>query len=205
MNKKTYLLALALMCSAGFVTSCGDDDDDPVVNTNNDNSAANTNNNIPQRTSVYGQYIGWSKATVHGTNIKTPAEGVEITKVDDNTVNISYVSPTWGTATLNGVKMTKSNQGYTLSKPITVEENEEHTDWIFSEGVDYISMTQRGPAAGPNPTTKDYPFVLENGFISADFNTYEFAFAAYLKLTGAGIYRITFKSGEVEPDTPVIP
>jgi hydrogenase/urease accessory protein HupE len=28
---------------------------------------------------------------------------------------------------------------------------------------------------------------------------------ACLKLTGAGIYRITFLSGEVEPDAPVIP
>ena len=199
MNKKTLLLALALMCGTGLVTSCGGDDDDPQPNDTNDT------NTTPQRTSVYGAYVGWSKATVHGTTIKTPAEQIEITKVNDNTVNISYVSPTWGTATLSGVQMTKIDQGYTLSKPITVEENEEHTDWIFPENVDYISMTQRGPAAGSNPTTKNYPFVLEKGFISANFNSFEFGFAAYLKLTGAGIYRITFLSGEVEPDAPVIP
>lgn len=196
MNKKFFSLALTLLCSAGFVASCGDDADE--VQPKTEQTADN------QRTTIYGQYAGWSKATVHGAPIKTAGESLEIKKVDDNTVDIVYTSPTWGTATLEGVTMTKSERGYTFSKAVSVEVNQEQTDWIFGEGVDYITMTQRGPAAGSNPTTKDYPFLLENGFVSSDFQSYEFSFAAYLKLLGAGIYRMTFKSGEVEADTPVV-
>lgn len=189
-------MALALLCGAGFVAGCGNDADEvqPKTEQPTDN----------QRTIVYGQYAGWSKATVHGAPIKTAGESLDIKKVDDNTVDIVYTSPTWGTATLLGVTMTKSDRGYTFSKPISVEVNQEQTDWIFGEGVDYIAMTQRGPAAGANPTTKNYPFLLENGYISSDFQTCEFSFAAYLKLLGAGIYRMTFKSGEMEADTPVV-
>lgn len=184
MNKKTFLLALALVCSAGFVTSCGDDDDDPKPNTEQE----------PQRTSVYGSYAGQSKAVVHGAPIETFEETIEIKKIDDNTVDIYYFSPTWTAkkSTLKGVKMTKTSLGYTFTKPIVPTVNEEHTDWVFPDNVDYITMTKKGPNAGSEPQTKDYPFVLESGFISADFKKYTFNFAAYLNFQGAGIYQISY-------------
>lgn len=193
MNKKTFLLALTLLCSAGFVTSCGDDDDDPKPNTEQD-SKQNGDQGTTQRTSVFGTYEGQSKAIVHGATIETFEETIEIKKIDDNTVDISYFSPTWTAkvSTLKGVKMTKTDLGYTFTKPIVPTVNDEHTDWVFPDDVDYITMTKKGPNAGSDPQTKDYPFVLESGFISADFKKYTFNFAAYLNLNGAGIYQISY-------------
>ncbi len=143
-------------------------------------------------------YSGWSKATVHGTTIKSDDETLSMTQNVDGTVNLFYNSPTWGTATLQNVTITYKDLGYTFEKPITVSVNDAQTDWIFPENVDYISMLQRGP--GSTEVTKDYPLVLNAGYVSTDMKTYEFSFSIYLKLNGAGIYDVVFKNGPIEAD-----
>ncbi len=194
MKKRITMMTLALLCGVGFFMACGNDDEE--LQPNNQLEQQNTN--------LYITYTGWSKATVHGTPIKTDEETLAITQNEDNSVNLTYHSNSWGDVTLKNVKVTKNEQGYTFEKPITVTVNDEQTAWIFPENVDSIAMVKKGPTAGGTPTAKLYPFVLNNGFVSADLKTYEFAFSAYLNLNGAGIYSMTFKNGPVEEDAPVV-
>ena len=192
MKKGITMMTLALLCSAGIFMACGDETFEEMQS------------NQQQNTNLYITYSGWSKATVHGTTIKTDEETLAITLNEDNTVNLAYHSDSWGDVTLNNVKVTQSEQGYTFEKPITFTVNDEQTAWIFPEETDSIAMVQKGPGAGGTPTAKLYPFVLNSGFVSADLKTYEFSFSAYLRLGGAGIYSMTFKNGPIEEDTPVV-
>lgn len=204
MKKGITMMTLALLCSAGVFMACGHDDEELQPKEQADNTQPSDSQPEQHNTNLYISYNGWSKATVHGTTIKTDEETLAITLNEDSTVNLVYHSPSWGDATLKNVTMTQNEQGYTFEKPINVTMNDEQTAWIFPENVDSIAMVQKGPAAGGTPTAKLYPFVLNSGFVSADLKTYKFTFSAYLSLNGAGIYSMTFKNGPVEEDTPVV-
>ena len=185
------LSIVLLVFSAVSFIACTPNDEDS-------SPQSETSQSEEQNASVYQTYNGWSMATVHHVPVKTDEETLAITQNEDGTVNLAYYSPTWGKATLKNVTMTQSEQGYTFKKPINVTVNEEQTAWIFPDNVDYISMVQKGPQASGNSEAHDYPFVLNSGFVSNDLQTYQFAFSAYLRLNGAGIYSMTFKNGPIE-------
>lgn len=129
-----------------------------------------TNGSAPISELLVGTYSGYTKAvfTYSPSGIYTDDESVTITANDDGTVNVSYTSETWGTATIESIVVTKDNDNYVLAE---------------TEGK--IVMT------GMSGTSSEYA-CLASGTVSTDKDTYDIVFSVPSVMGGT---TITFANG----------
>ncbi len=122
----------------------------------------------PSAKLVAGSYSGWTKGDCQYFQNRTQNdEKVEISSNDDGTIEVKLTSQMWGETTIQGVKVEKSNDGFTLN------------------GSGKFTM-------GMNSTQTEYDCTL-TGTISADKETYSIAFNLPAVMGGL---TITFAQGE---------
>ena len=161
---KTKFSTLLIFVFA-LMTACSSDDDDPVVNPN-------------YGTEVAGTYKGYTVATFAYTTI--PMTNVDQSVVltataDNNTVNLTYTSDTWGVFTISGATVTLKDDVYT----------------IVGTGKTVMGMEAATP--------KEYECTV-SGTISKDKKASSFVFDVPAVMKGL---KITFASGEA-PTSKVV-
>ena len=181
---KRLFFSLIIACGMISVVACSDGDD------NTPNSQQNTPSTLPA-----GTFVSWTE----GSNPYAgyiPSEGDQITieLVKEGLCNIKYVSEQHGTGTLTGVSITKTDSRYLFSKPITVQFSEDKTDFVFSQEPDRVTMPNRNPNGG-EVTYKDYPFVLNSGWLSVDGKQWQFDMTAYCNVRY--LHRVIVREGAI--------
>lgn len=101
----TAACALALC-----MTSCGDDDDDA-------SGVEDSEEGVAAAWVVEGSYDGYTSTTfTYVTSAMITAdETVTLTATDDNTVDVTYTSDTWGVFVITGAAVTQVDDGFALS------------------------------------------------------------------------------------------
>ena len=202
-------MTVALLLSSSLAISCGSDDE-PQPNTpeqptqqpvagSDDDPQPNTPEQ-PTQQSVAGTYGGWTLGS-NDYAAYIPSEGdtlvISLADNSDNLCNLTYSSPTWGTATLTGVSVVKNDTAYLFSKPVTATLREDHSAWDFSATVDSIAMPNRNPQT-EEMTIKNYPFVLTSGTMSLDGKNWQIDFDAYLVPRSAHVQHMSFRNGLIQ-------
>lgn len=155
--KKLNLLSLLIAIFA--LASCSSDNDDKTTNLAND---------------VIGSYTGYTSAsTNYFQNMVAANETVNITSTEVNKVNISFVSATWGTITINGADLTGSEGN------------------VIIKGAGKSLMAHAGNAP------QEYDCNVEGKFTN---NNLELIFSCPTVMSGL---KIEFKEGEVPADLVV--
>lgn len=115
-----------------------------------------------------GTYNGWTKAvfTYNPAGMTTDGEKVTLTANEDGTIDVSYVSETWGEVTVTGLSISKDGNSYKFA----------------GEGTTQMGM---------NGNIKEYACLVE-GTISSDKQTYTITFSVPAVMGGLNI---TFTQG----------
>lgn len=185
MKKIISLVVLALLMTAGTAISCSSDDekaDEPKPITPTDNIE---------------RYQGWTwGSNEYAGFIPSDGDSLLITPANANYTlcSITYKSETWGTATLDDVRIVKNDTAYLFLKPITASIRDDHSAWDFSAAVDSIAMPNRNPQAG-TVTVKNYPIVLTSACLSLDKTRWQFDFDTYLVPRSEHVQHISFRNG----------
>lgn len=188
MNKKTFLLALALVCSAGFVASCGDDDDDPKPNTEQKDDSSS-----PKASNSSKIFNGYTT----GTHIKPNGEigffkdylaDGEITVVtinlseDTRKAKIVFTSSVWGNAIFENI-------------PFVLEDDH----YKAAESLKTIIHMTHGPMG--NSGGGDYELTLLECSLDKDLKNPTLKISSFMN-ESHGSYELTFHEGEAP--TPVV-
>lgn len=187
MNKRTIFMALAMFLVAGLVVSCSKSEKEEQP----------TDDPVPA--ALAGTYSGWTL----GSNAYAPyipSEGdaltIELTNAAGTRCNLTFVSDTWGKATLKDVAIVKNDTAYLFSKPITATIRNDHSAWDFSAPVDSIAMPNRNPQGGA-ATTANYPIVLTSGRYSLDLQRWQMDFKAFLVPRSEHTMSMSFRNGSI--------
>lgn len=147
----------------GTTITVNADDVESVTFSTDDTSVALT---------VEGTYEGWTSASAaYFSGMNNDGDKVELSAASATTVDLTYTSQTWGTATFKDVTVSQTDEGYTLS---TAAEST-----ILMPGM-----------GGGDP--REYACTFEGGSISADLKTYSFVFRAPAVMGGT---TMTFQQG----------
>ena len=178
MNKEITLLALALMLALGF-TSCSksDKDDELEPQTPNENTQDPVISKLPE-----GTFVGWTQGSnPYASYIPSAPDSIVIEKSSNGGYDVTYISTTHGKGTFKNVQVTKNDTAFVFRKPIRVGKNLEETAFVFSQAPDTIAMPNRNPNGG-EPVWKDYPAVLEDGYLTTDGQRWEITFDVYCNI-----------------------
>lgn len=173
MNCKTAIMTLSLLLSAGFVTSCGDDEEEE--------------NGPGVELPTTGGITGWTSAThmppeggrQFFVDFHSPNETatVELTKVDDTHLTISYSSDAWGKAEFASLTMEKQDSLY-----------------VLPAGAKTTIVMERG-AMGQQGGGGEYELTLVEGSVNVKLNHVNLVMSAFMN-ERHGSYQLTFNEGE---------
>ncbi len=105
MKQQIFYAMMAVSLCVGM-TACSDDDEEDVVVVEVENVAE----------AVAGSYSGYTLASCAYFSDDAAADQViTVTAVTETTVNVSYISDTWGTFTIEGATVTQSGTTYTIT------------------------------------------------------------------------------------------
>ena len=200
MRKNALFMAVALVIGSTAFIACGGDEDEATPRDPEQPTPIEQPDD-PEQPSLAGTYTGWTLGSnPYASYIPSDNDvlTITVTNAEGTLCDLTYTSETWGTATLRGVAVASTAEGYTFSKPVEATLRDDRSQWDFSAQVDSIAMPNRNPQAEA-ATVSNYPIVLTAGTMSADRTTWQFDFQAYLVARSGHIQNMSFRSGHIQP------
>lgn len=195
MNKKLAFMALSLLLSAGLVGSCGNDEKEDDPTPREEEVEPTPQEDEPTVLLPEGTFVGWSEGSnPYAQYIPSAGDSIVITKANQGTYDVAYLSPTHGRGVIQGVNVTKNDTAFLFKKPVSVSKNEAETAFVFSQVPDTIAMPNRNPQGG-SATWANYPATLEGGYLTTDGKRWELTFKVFCNVRY--IHQVIVREGAI--------